>query len=504
MQTLQSSLFVRLFLVILASPGVLYVTGCDTDFSPSADLLGGPGAPGFGATPGGLQDMDLARALIDAGQVPPAAAFTVEGLLSEYDLPLPGVASEDLLSLNAAVGIAPDFSGSPAAWVQVGLASNIDPEAFKRASLTLVFCVDVSSSMGWDYSEHGSQYTRPGRIARDLLLDLSQQLRNDDRAAMVTFDSDARMLLGLVSGRDPSVTQTIEGLCDGGSTYMEKGLQLALEQACEALDGRTDEVRIVLITDAQPNVGSTGTSEFQGLAENAARQDIGLTILGIGLGLRHEVLNAMSHLQGGNAFSLRTLEEVGKFMEDQWPWFVSPIAYDLAMRLEIPEGFSLGAAYGFPRDDTDQHIGLDVATVFLSRNRGALLVRLDPVSTGDVPGFDMQSNLAYSTPAGQTITKQLDVSYSGSTQGQNQTWYQHMSVGRCIALAVLATAMSEAAETYGEHPETAVGIMTIASQRIREDATNLNDPGLGEEAELAASLLCLMQEGAPQGDLYGP
>lgn len=75
----------------------------------SYDLAGGPGAslpspgaPGgdFGATPGGVQNMGLARELVANAQVPPPEAFVVEGMFSEHDLPVAGPPCAQLLCLR--------------------------------------------------------------------------------------------------------------------------------------------------------------------------------------------------------------------------------------------------------------------------------------------------------------------------------------------------------------------------------------------------------------------
>ena len=65
---------------VLVSLSLLVLAGCGASMS----------AGGFGVTPGGAQDMGHARALIEAGQIPSSADYTVEGLFSEHDLPLDG------------------------------------------------------------------------------------------------------------------------------------------------------------------------------------------------------------------------------------------------------------------------------------------------------------------------------------------------------------------------------------------------------------------------------
>src|SRR5688572_13794606 len=100
------------FLVLIAS------ISCGGDYG---------GSGGFGATPGGVKDMGIARELIANGQIPPPDALLVEGMFSEHDLGLAGPLCERVLCLRAASGIAADDAGETRGWVQIGLSSTIDP-----------------------------------------------------------------------------------------------------------------------------------------------------------------------------------------------------------------------------------------------------------------------------------------------------------------------------------------------------------------------------------------
>ena len=126
------------------------------------------------------------------------------------------------------------------------------------------------------------------------------------------------------------IQAVIDGLSEAGSTNMEGGLIQAYELAREA-DAQTDEVRLMLFTDVQPNVGATEPTEFEQLAADGAEDGIGLTVMAIGVGMGQEVLNAISQVRGGNAFDLFELEDVDELMDDSWPWMISPIAYDLSV-----------------------------------------------------------------------------------------------------------------------------------------------------------------------------
>ncbi len=457
----------------------------------------------FGATQGGVQDMGLARELVANGRVPPPEAFTVEGMFSEHDLPLSGPACERLLCLRAAMGVAPDLDGEISGWLQVGLSSTIDPATYTRPSLTVVATVDVSGSMGWGYSTGDRQYPTPGAITRSLLLDIAGQLDARDRIAIVTYGSSVHTPLDFTSGAaHDTVDAAIEALGTAGSTNMEAGLQRAYYLARSA-ETVTDQVRVLLFTDVQPNVGATTGTEFERLAADGAGDGIGLTVFGVGLGLGQAVMNHMVHLRDGNAFSLFDFDDVDELMEDDWPWLVSPIAYDLSVAFNPAFAFQVADAYGFPGEQEDDTAEFDVATVFLSRRKGALLLRLVPKELQPISGLSAAGRLAYTTLTGESVNQDLQVLYPAGAPDERGMLFEQPSVGKVVALAVLVSGMKAAAEVYAGDRGEAVGIMQAVTDRIRLDATALDDPALQPEVELAEDLLDLMEQDAPQGDLYG-
>src|SRR5678815_624554 len=106
----------------------------------------GVGNGDFGATPGGVKDLHLARALVAKGQIPPADALLVEAMFAEHDLGLAGLPCDRTLCLRAAAGFAPELDGTARGFAQVGLSSTIDPATWQRPSTTFVFTVDVSGA----------------------------------------------------------------------------------------------------------------------------------------------------------------------------------------------------------------------------------------------------------------------------------------------------------------------------------------------------------------------
>lgn len=459
--------------------------------------MAGTGAGDFGATQGGIQDMQFARDLVDQGQVPPADAILVEAMFSEHDMPLAGAPCATTLCLRGAVGVAPDLKGNSAAWAQIGMSSNIDPATFKRPPLAIVATVDVSGSMGWGDAD------TPGDIARDLLVKISGELEPTDSFAMVTYGDSVSTPLGWTTGDDPSIADKIAQLHTDGSTNMEAGLKRAFEVAHEMAQ-KGNDVRVLLFTDEQPNVGATSASEFESMVKSASSEDVGITVLGLGSGLGVEVMKGMSHLRGGNAFSLTKRDQVPSFMEKNWPWFNIPIAYDLSVSAAPSAGLLVGQAYGFPETSAGQPLGLDVSTVFLSKNRGALLVQLDPDTNHAITAGDgVTLDLSYADPDGETHKDTLSPSWDGAALSDAGISMPQPGISRAVSLALFTSAMHDAVEAYETDHAEAQAIFGPALDRLNADAVSANDDDLAKEAEFWVKLLDLMKNNAPQGNLYG-
>lgn len=470
----------------------------------SCDLAGGPGASGpnapggdFGATPGGVQDMGFARELVANGQVPPPEAFVVEGMFSEHNLPVEGPPCAQLLCLRGALGVAPTSPGTPSGWLQVGLSSTVDLATFERPPLSLVFTVDVSGSMDWEYRTPYNEYQTPLRVAKAQMERLVRTLGAGDEVAIVTYGSDARPVLPFTPGDQQEVLLTaIRALRSEGATNMEAGLETAYRLAQSARPETSR--RLLLFTDVQPNVGATGASEFGQIVERGADEEIGLSVFGVGIGLDPEVFDAMSKVRGGNAFTLFGSRDVDRITEQDWPWLAVPVAFDLSVALEPGAGFEVAEGYGFPTSDKEAE--LSVSTVFLSERRGALLIRLEP--TEALGTVTVTGSLSYETPAGEAATDTLNATFEADVDERGHA-YAQPSVAKTVALALLVSGMKEASARYGEAPAPAAELMQTAATRFEADAEALGDDSLAEEVTFARKLLELMAAGAPQGTLYG-
>lgn len=502
-----------ILLFVVLAVGWMGWTGCMTDH-PMKDVNPRPmcgstapstapstgGGKSFGATPGGLQDMSLARDLVAEGLVPPPEAFGVEGMFSEHDLPIDGPPCSEPLCLRAVMGIAPDREGSTAAWVQIGFSSNVDPDTFERPDLTLVVAMDISGSMGQSYTGGPT----PLELSKSLLREIVGELEPTDGFALVTFGDYVQTPVTLTPVVDVTGTVAIiDSLDAGGSTYMEAGLDTAFAIAVGAV-GQTEEVRVLLFSDERPNVGATEPSAFQTMVADAAHNGVGLTLFGAGLGLDNALMTAMSGLRGGNALSLMDNDDVERLMADQWPWMFCPIAYRLSLTAS-PTDLTLRHAYGFPQGLDGQSTNqLQVETIFLSRNKGATLLQLEPdTAQGALEGSGVALQFDYQTPTGDLVTTTDGCTYTGQPLDASGQYLPQIGIARAVSLAVLVTTLNQAAGLYGAAARAqAVDLVRGALTRITTEAADLGDASLDVEVAFTAHLLALMQSGAPQSTFY--
>ncbi|MFO0612477.1 MAG: VWA domain-containing protein [Polyangiaceae bacterium] len=474
--------FVSRMGLLLSLSAAVTLTGC-------SEVGGGD----MGATPGGVKDMTFARTLVEAGRVPPASALLVEAMFAEHDLPLSGAPCTEALCLKSAIGRAPTLEGEAHAWAQIGLSSGVDSDTFVRPATSFIATVDVSGSMGW-----GGQGS-PGEIARKLLSQITGKLGGNDRVSIVTYGSSVDLELDWVPGNDPGIPTVIAGLSENGSTNMEAGLERAFQLGeAEAAKGR--ETRVLLFTDEQPNVGATDPGSFEDLVRDAASHRVGLTVFGLGLGLGAELMQDMAHLRGGNAFSLAEDADVDPFIAENWPWFTVPVAYDLEVHSKPTSGVSVIAGYGFPGGADGPAQSLEVASVFLSKSRGGLLLELGGEFKPD-SGVDF--DLTYLGPNDQAHAVTVSTRIGSAPLDARGVSMPELGVSRATSLAIFVSAMHEAAALYATQPGAAAALLDGALERLHADADASKDADLSAEFTFWTKLAALMHQGAPQGDLYG-
>jgi Ca-activated chloride channel family protein len=246
-----------------------------------------------------------------------------------------------------------------------------------------------------------------------------------------------------------------------------------------------------------PNVGATGEGEFMDLLRSNSEQGRDMTVFGVNVAFGQELTTKISAVRGANSFYLSDPERTRMVFDEDFDFLVTPIAYDLHMALTPAEGFRVEAVYGVPGVDPGASLAaLDVATVFLSRRRGAIVARLSGSSTEVQPGQQVVTDgFSFQPVAGEAppaIT--LSATYEGSEPlSSTGTWYSQRSVRKAVALTNFILGARLACTQWGQGEKAkAREVADRTAALLQSEAEALDDGPLRTEAQLASKLAALM------------
>jgi len=435
-------------LIALFMTGTVF-TGCDSfDSSPTANAGGtgaGPHGGGGGATPGGSQDFSYIRDLIDDGRVPQADNFLVEGIYSEYDLPIYGEDPEEPFVIRTAHGYSAEH-GIPGGglYAQIGLSSNIDIENFHRDPLNLSVVVDKS----------GSMIDRIG-LVRTALNALIDKLNPNDLLSIVLFNGEMSVLLQPSAVTDKATLKVlINSIQSDGRTNIETGLLQGYAFVRNNLEqgDRTD--RVMLLTDAHPNTGNTAPGNFKEIVNEGAEAGIGLIGYGVGVIYDQDLMDFIATVKLATYNYISSNEDIGDIFDDDFKFIFSPLAVNMKLKVEPTQWFDCTAAYGFPGEDMGAP-EFEVSTVFLSRNRGALMLKFSPVNVNypillkDEHIADV--SLSYYDAEGNYFDKSLEVKYTGdNVLDTDDSYFEQEGVRLTIALTREVVGLIDICTDYWE------------------------------------------------------
>jgi len=129
---------------------------------------------------------------------------------------------------------------------------------------------------------------------------------------------------------------------------MQKGTAL-FDRFLEA-DKSEYENRIIFLTDAMPNIGETGDLGLFRMLQDNADQGIYTTFIGIGVDFNTELAESITKIKGANYYSVHTAREFKERMADEFDFMVTPLVFDLRLKLDAP-GYEIEKVYGSPEAD---------------------------------------------------------------------------------------------------------------------------------------------------------
>lgn len=264
------------------------------------------------------------RRYLNQGQLPPAGAVRIEEMINYFHYDYPQPANRDPFSINTEISDAPWNKDHKL--VLIGLQGKKIPLAGLPPS-NLVFLIDVSGSMNM-----------PNKLplVKASMKMLVDQLREEDKVAMVVYAGAAGLVLPPTSGADKTkIKDAIDNLEAGGSTAGGAGIRLAYKTAKEYFVKEGNN-RVILCTDGDFNVGESSDDAMERMIEQERKSGVFLTVLGYGMGnYKDSKMQKLADKGNGNHAYIDGMSEAKKVLVNEFGGTLFAIAKDVKLQLEF-------------------------------------------------------------------------------------------------------------------------------------------------------------------------
>lgn len=264
------------------------------------------------------------RRMLNEGTMPDPDAVRIEELVNYFTYDYPQPTGDVPFSITTDVAACPWNRAHRL--VSIGLQGRkMETESMPAGNL--VFLVDVSGSMN-----------QPDKLplVKSGLIQLVDQLRAEDRVAIVVYAGNAGLVLPSTSGRQKErIIEAIDELQAGGSTAGGAGIQLAYRIAAENFVGGGNN-RVILCTDGDFNVGVSTEDELVQMIEGKRSTGIYLTVLGFGTGnLQDSKMEQLADKGNGNYAYIDNQREARRVLVNEMSATLTTIAKDVKIQAEF-------------------------------------------------------------------------------------------------------------------------------------------------------------------------
>lgn len=200
-------------------------------------------------------------------------------------------------------------------------------ETDKLPASNFVFLIDVSGSM------YGAD--RLDLVKKSVKL-LADNLRSNDRVAVVVYAGAAGLVLPSTSGDDGTkIKEAIDNLTAGGSTAGGAGIELAYRTAEKNfIEGGNN--RVILCTDGDFNVGVRSADDLERLIAKKRDSGVYLTVLCYGRGnYKDERMQRLAEAGNGNQAYIDNIQEASRVLIGEFGSTLFAAAKDVKIQVEF-------------------------------------------------------------------------------------------------------------------------------------------------------------------------
>ena len=405
----------------------------------------------LGYSVGGAKDINNFRENIENGYFPLETDITYEGIYYDYSFDTGNseeTKQDKMFYPTYSTAISKDpISENEEYFVSVGLNSNIKQSDFTRKRLNLVLVLDISGSMSSSMDEYyydledteeNREMKTKMQVAEESINVLLDQLKPEDSVGLVLFDNSGYLAkpLNLVGETDiEAIKNHVLEIRALGGTNFEAGIELANKTFEEygIKDQNEYENRMIVLTDAMPNVGETSSDGLRKMMEENSKKGIYTSFIGVGLDFNSEVVKNITDVRGANYYSVSSEEEFKTRMGEEFEFMVTPLVFDLNMNLES-DGFEVVNVYGTDSYSNENGNIMHVNTLFPSKSnddgevKGGIIVLKLKKTQEDAK--DLKLTVSY-----ETRDEEKDEASETITFDKDEEYYDNSGIRKGILLA---------------------------------------------------------------------
>ena len=219
----------------------------------------------------------------------------------------------------------------------------------------------------------------------------------------------------------------------------------------EMLNDSEYENRIIVITDAMPNLGTVSKGGLAESIKKNADKGIYTSFIGVGVDFNTQVIECLSDVKGANYYSVHSTEEFHKIMSEDFEYMVTPLVFDLELKLES-NGFSIANVYGTDTKNNEPGTLMKVNTLFPSSSNssgenkgGVILVKLKSNFTcgtnlqEEMQNENIKLTVSYKDRNGESHSNSQNVKFGNNIS--KDEYYENNGIRKAILLTRYANLM---------------------------------------------------------------
>ena len=243
--------------------------------------------------------------------------------------------------------------------MELVLAAEKRADVSPRTPTDFVVVLDSSGSMGGTKIEH----------ARAAVRELISQLANTDRFALISYASHAQVLIPLSPATADAKQRwrgTVANIRPGGGTNMSSALEHGSSITGSA-PGRSR--RMILISDGLANEGDPSVEGLSRRATIAARNEVVVSTVGVGVDFNEFLMSAVADAGTGNYYFLNDVERLAQVFADELGATRDTVASAVTVAFETGPGIRVADAAGYPLEQVGGETVFRPGSLFAGQER---------------------------------------------------------------------------------------------------------------------------------------